>query len=78
MSPVHAEVMRRFRDDPAGLLNGLGACSEDAQNTVCGFLAQAGARVEYDDGMQARLTEEGESVRRRLEEWTATEERFAA
>lgn len=76
--PVHAEVMRRFRDDPAGLLNGLGACSEDAQNTVCGFLAQAGARVEYDDEMQARLTEKGESVRRRLEEWTATEERFAA
>lgn len=77
-APVHAEVMRRFRDDPAGFLNGLGACSEEAQNTVCGFLAQAGARVEDDGEMQARLTDAGESVRRRLEEWTAVEERFTA
>lgn len=66
-APVHEEVMRRFRDDPVGLLNGLGACNENAQNTVCGFLAQAGARVEYDAEMQARLTEEGKCVYEMLE-----------
>lgn len=61
-APVHAEVMRRFCDDPAGLLNGLGACNEDAQKNVCGFLAQTGIQVEDDADMQARLTEQGRYV----------------
>lgn len=60
--PVHAEVIRRYCDDPAGLLNGLGACNEDAQRSVCGFLAQTGIRVDGDADMQACLTEEGKSV----------------
>ena len=54
--------MRRFCDDPAGLLNGLGACNEDAQKNVCGFLAQTGIQVEDDADMQARLTEQGRYV----------------
>lgn len=46
--PVREEVIRRFRADPAGLLNGLGAKSGDTMETVCRIIAAAGTEIALD------------------------------
>ena len=60
--PVREEVVRRFCADPAGLLNGLGANSGDAMETVCRIIAAAGTEIAPDAVLQGNLTAEGRAA----------------
>lgn len=65
--PVREEVIRRFCANPAGLLNGLGAGSEDTIETVCRIIAAAGTEVAPDSVLQDDLTDEGQAAYEILE-----------
>lgn len=65
--PVRGELIRRFCNDPVGLLNGLGACDENTQNTVCSFIVKADIQVECDPEIRTHLTDKGEIVYEKLE-----------
>ena len=38
-TPIRDELIRRICNDPVSLLNGLGLCREEVQDTVCEFVA---------------------------------------
>lgn len=65
-APVREEVIRRFRSDPAALLNGLGLCHPDAQNTVCSLIAQGDIHAGGDPEIEMHLTDEGAAAYERL------------
>ncbi len=62
--PVRKELLRRFGADPAGLLNGLGACSEETLETVCRIIGKAG--IDPESIPQSALTAEGRTAYERL------------
>lgn len=65
--PVREEVIRCFRADPAGLLNGLGADSGDTMETVCRIIAAAETEIAPDSVLQGDLTDEGRAAYEILE-----------
>ncbi len=65
--PVRKELMRRFWDDPVGMLNGLGTCNEDTQNSVCKLLVESEIYVGWDSAIQTSLTDEGIAAYKTLE-----------
>lgn len=58
--PVREEVIQRFCADPAGLLNGLGAGSEDTIESVCRIIVEAGIDIDFDSIDRNNLSPEGQ------------------
>ena len=57
--PIHEEIIRRFRIDPVGLLNELGASNERTVKKVCKSIVDAGIDVNSVSEIQTNLTDEG-------------------
>ena len=57
--PIHEEIIRRFRIDPVGLLNELGASNERTVKKVCKSIVDAGIDVHSVSEIQTNLTDEG-------------------
>lgn len=65
--PVRKELIQRFCDDPVGMLNALGTCNEDTQNSVCNLLVESEIYARLDSTTQTNLSDEGIAVYKTLE-----------
>lgn len=57
--PIQEEIIRRFRMDPVGLLNEIGACNERTVKEVCKSIVEAGTDVNSVPEVQTNLTDKG-------------------